>query len=260
MTDDFKNEVKLFMVFDILGDTERSGPLLWKVDRKRIEDVKNHILDLLLLFKILKKHFPKQVDENKVIDYILCHDLPEAITGDITKFEGVEEKEIKRVTNLAIIYLIEKFDAIFPFSKLLIAYENRVDLESKIVNMIDKVHACTTFMKYQSEKNINVNHPEILPILRNHPIIAKKIREGKDLAEIFYEIHMPSVAIMDEECRKYKISRKKADQIVKAIQNFSIEFYKQKQEGSLLSFRDDFPKEATIYNRNIEKIYDENKA
>ena len=53
MTDDFKNEVKLFMVFDILGDTERSGPLLWKVDRKRIEDVKNHILDLLLLFKIL---------------------------------------------------------------------------------------------------------------------------------------------------------------------------------------------------------------
>lgn len=260
MTYDFKNEVKLFMVFDILGDTERSGPLLWKVDRKRIEDVKNHILDLLLLFKILKKHFPKYIDENKVIDYIICHDLPEAITGDITKFEGIEEKEIKRVTDVAIAYLIEKFDTIFPFSKLLIAYENRVDLESKIVNMIDKVHACTTLMKYQSEKNIDMNDPGILPVLRNNSFIVKKIREGKDLADIFYEIHMPSIVITDEECSKYKISRKEANQIVEMIQNFAMEFYKQKQEGTLFAFKNDFPKDAAIYNRNVDAIYDENKA
>ena len=103
----FNKEVKLFMVFDILGDTVRTGPQLWHVDRERIEDVKNHILDLLLIVRILKKHFPVNVnmDFNKMIDYIICHDLPEAITGDITKFEGVSDDEIKSVTGIAIEYL-----------------------------------------------------------------------------------------------------------------------------------------------------------
>ena len=91
----FKDDVKLFMVFDILGDTERTGPHLWQIERFRLEDVKNHILDLLLMARILKKYFPEGLDYDKITDYIICHDLPEAITGDITKFEGVSEEEIE---------------------------------------------------------------------------------------------------------------------------------------------------------------------
>ena len=96
MAYNFKDEVKLFMIFDILGDTERSGPLQWKIERERLEDVKNHILDLLLITRILRKYFPSNLDYDKITDYIICHDLPEAITGDITKFEGVSNEEIKR--------------------------------------------------------------------------------------------------------------------------------------------------------------------
>ena len=67
----FAKDVKLFMVFDILGDTERTGPLLWQIERKRLEDVKNHILDLLLIARILKKYFPDNIDYNKINDIIL---------------------------------------------------------------------------------------------------------------------------------------------------------------------------------------------
>ena len=109
MNTNFKKEVQLFMIFDILGDTERTGPHLWKIHRFRLEDVKNHILDLLLITRILKKHLPTNLDYNKIYDYIICHDLPEAITGDITKFEGIPEEEIKKVTNIAIEYLSNKF-------------------------------------------------------------------------------------------------------------------------------------------------------
>ena len=66
----FNKEVKLFMVFDILGDTERTGPLLWQIERKRLEDVKNHILDLLLMARILKRHFPSFLNYEKIYDYI----------------------------------------------------------------------------------------------------------------------------------------------------------------------------------------------
>lgn len=247
---DFNNEVKLFMIFDILGDTERTGPLLWQIERKRLEDVKNHILDLLIIARILKKYFPTYLDYSKINDYIMCHDLPEAITGDITKFEGVSNDEIKRVTNIAIEYLSSKFGSVLDFSTILYNYEDRADIESKVVNMIDKVHSSTTFIKYQSEQDIDMNDPRIIPVLRNHPFVVEKIREGKDLADTFFEFHMKFVVITDEECERYSISREDADKIVNAIRAFASEMYNQKLNGTLLDVKNDFPIDAMKYNRN----------
>ena len=241
----FSKVVRLFMIFDILGDTQRTGPLLWQIERNRLEDVKNHILDLLLIARFLRKHLPENIDFNKICDYIICHDLPEAITGDITKFEGVSDEEIKRVTKLAIDYLANEFDDVLDFSTILNNYENRVDIESKIVHMIDKVHSSTTFIKYQSEKNIDMDDPRIIPNLRNHPFVVKKIAEGKDLADIFFEFHSLALEIKDEECVKYKISRGEGNQIVAVIKAFANEFYSQKLNGILLNVKKRFS-----YRRN----------
>lgn len=250
MKHDFNKEVKLFMIFDILGDTERTGPHLWKIERKRLEDVKNHILDLLIIAKILKKHFPENLNYEKITDYIICHDLPEAITGDITKFEGVSEEEIKRVTNIAINYLSEKFGNILDLNNILNGYETRIDIESKIVHMIDKFHSSSTFIKYQSEKNVDMNAPGILPELRNHPFVVQKIAEGKDIADIFFEFHLKAVNITDEECQKYNISRENANIIVNTIKAFANEMYNKKINGTLLNIKSDFPIDAMKYNNN----------
>lgn len=246
-----EKDVKLFMIFDILGDTVRTGPTLWKIERFRLEDVKNHILDLLLIARILKKHFPDFINFDKIVDYIIAHDLPEAITGDITKFEGISEDEIKRVTNLAIDYLAKNFSNIIDFKTILPNYENRIDLEAKIVHMIDKVHSSSTFIKYQSEKSVDMDAKGIIPSLRQHPFVVEKIAEGYDLADIFFEFHLKAVNITDEECQKYGISRKDADTIVSAIRNFAIEMHNQKVQGTLLDFKTNFPKDAMKYNRNI---------
>lgn len=246
----FKNDVKLFMVFDILGDTERTGPNLWQINRFRLEDIKDHILDVTLIARILKKYFPDNIDYDKINDYILCHDLPEAITGDITKFEGVSSDEITRVTNLAISYLAEQFKDVMDLKTILTNYEEKVDLESKIVNMIDKVHSSTTFIKYQSEQDIDMDNPNIIKALRNHPFVVEKINQGYDLADIFFEFHMKAVSFTDEELQKYNITRKQADTIVNAILGFATEFYNQKQNKTLLNVKYNFPKEAMKYNRN----------
>ena len=246
------NEVKLFMMFDILGDTVRTGPQLWHVSRKRLESVKDHCNDLLVIYRLLESHFPVVLDYHKVVDYILCHDLPEAITGDITKFEGIIDEKRTKVNDLAIQYLIERFQEIMDFESIFSTYENRMDLESKVVNMIDKVHSSSTFIKYQSEKNIDINNPDIPFSLRNHPFVVKKINEGCDVADIFFEFHLQAVCISDEECRKYHISRKEADQFVFVIRSFLEEMYRQKKEKKLLVDRSEFPKEATRYRRRDE--------
>ena len=45
---DYKDEAKFkadTKIFDILGDTERTGPILWKIDRKRLEDIKTELAE-----------------------------------------------------------------------------------------------------------------------------------------------------------------------------------------------------------------------
>lgn len=249
----FKDDVKLFMVFDILGDTERTGPHLWQIERFRLEDVKNHILDLLLMTRILKKYFPEGLDYDKITDYIICHDLPEAITGDITKFEGVSNEEIQKVTAIAIDYLDERFKNVLNVGNILRSYEARFDLESKVVNMLDKVHSSTTFIKYESESHVDMDDPRIIPELRNHPFVVEKINAGYDLADIFFEFHMKAVNISDEECSRYLITRGQADMIVNAIRGFANEMYSEKKDGTLLNAKDEFPQKAMVYNRANKK-------
>lgn len=250
---DFQKEVKLFMIFDILGDTERTGPLLWHIDRKRLEDVKNHVADLIFIARELRRYLPNYLDYDKIYDYILCHDLPEAITGDITKFEGVPGEEITRVTNMAIDFLADTFDEIMDFRTIIHGYEDKVDLEAKVVNMLDKLHSASTFVKYQSEQNVDMDNPNIISCLRNHPFVVQKIAEGKDLADIFFEFHFMALNITEDECEKYNISKEEASSIVTPIQAFANEMYQQKLNGTLLIDKNQFPKTATKYNRNIKR-------
>ncbi len=247
-----ENEVKLFMIFDILGDTKRSGPVLWCVDRERLEDVKDHILDLILIARILKNKLDQFINYDKLYDYIICHDLPEAITGDITKFEGVSSEEIERVTNVAIEYLDRLFNGIINIKQLIKDFDNSSNLEAKVAKMIDKVHSATTLIKYQTEKEIYVNNPKIIKELRYIPFVDEMINKGMDVADIFYEYHRKAVVISDEECKVYNISREDANYIVNTILGFIDEFYKEKVNRELIDNKKYFPKEAMVYNRNIE--------
>lgn len=203
-----------------------------------------------MFLRILKRYFPPILNYSSIYDYIICHDLPEAITGNITKFEGISNKEIKRVNDVAINYLSKKFSDIIDFNTILNNYENMVDLESKVVNMIDKVHSSTTFIKYQTEKSVNMNDPRIISSLRQHPFVVEKINEGKDLADIFYEFHMKAVVFTEEELKKYDLVKEQADKIVEPIKCFAEEMYNQKLKKTLFDFKKDFPENAMIYNKN----------
>ncbi|MCH5167725.1 MAG: HD domain-containing protein [Erysipelotrichales bacterium] len=244
----FEDEVKLFMVFDILGDTLRSGPLQWCVKRERLEDVKNHILDLILIYKIIKKYLPDKLDSEKIIDYIICHDLPEAITGDITKFQGVSQEEIDRVTQSAIDYLVSRFNGVMDLRSILSRFEDKEDIEAKVVTLIDKVHSATTFLKYQTESEIDIDDPGIIPELAPYVNMAKD--QGIDVGDIFYNYHSKSLKITDDECIKYGISFQERDTIVNAVRGFIGEFYKQKLDKTLLDVSSTFPAEAIIYKRS----------
>lgn len=247
MSYNFKDNVRLFMIFDILGDTLRSGPLQWAVSRKRLEDVKNHVFDLVVMYRLLESYLPSDLDGLKMIDYMIVHDLPEALTGDITKFEGVSDEERERVNNIAIDYLIRTFNTVLDFRKLLLDFESKKDIEAKIVSMLDAVSSSITFLKYQCEGDIDMNNPSIIPELKSYIDYAKST--GIDIGDVFYEYHRKRIKFTDEECKKYNIERMEANYITDVIAGFLDEFYSQKKDASLINVSDSFPKTAAIYKR-----------
>lgn len=240
---------KIYMIFDMLGDTVRTGPIIWKVNRNRTEDVKNHTFDLLLMIKLLKSYFPSFIDYEKLENYIIVHDLEEAITGDITIFEGIPHEEKERVNNIAMNWIIDNFNDVLDFKTYFTNFEGSVDIEAKIAHMLDKVQGSIPFMKYDGEKLIDINNPEIIETLRNHPAVVDGRNEGKTVGQIFYEFHLKKVVISDDELIKYDITRCEADKITNAIKAFMASI--RMQCMNVKSIIETFPNDATKYNKNI---------
>ena len=240
-------EAKLYVVFDMLGDLVRSGPLQWKVDRFRTEDVKDHVFDLILMTKLIKPYIPSYVDTDKMIDYAIVHDLEEVITGDITKFQGVSSEEKARVNKIAMDYLIDEYGDIINLDRLFNEYESRSTLEAKILLMLDKVNSSVAFLKYDNEKKIDMDNPEIIESLRNDPGVVKMKNEGYSLGDLFYVWHLRAVKFTDEEIVKYNISKEDADIIVNAIKSLMASI--REQILRVKEIDDSFPEEAKKYRR-----------
>ena len=249
-----EKEARYFLTYDMLGDLKRSGPVQWKVNRYRTEDVKDHTLDLIVMIKLIKPYLPNNIDLSKMIDYALFHDNEESITGDITGFEGVSKEEKERVNKIAMNYLINSYKGIMNIENSIEGYEGKKDIEAKIVYMLDKMSSCIPFLKYDYEHEVDMDNPEIIDSLRNNPGVVKLKEQGLSLGEIFYVWHLRKVNFSDEELVKYNITKETADSIIETIKTFMKSIVIQVKQ--LNQIVDDFPKEAMIYrdiNHNEEE-------
>lgn len=245
-----EKEARLYLLFDMLGDLVRSGPQQWKIKRFRTEDVKNHIFDLILMTKIIKPWLPGYIDTDKMIDYAIVHDLAEVITGDITTFEGITREEKERVNKIAIAFLSNEYGDIINLKRLINDYENKNDIEAKILHMLDKINSCIPFLKYDNEKEVDMDNPLIIECLRNNPGVVELRKQGLRLGELFYRWHLKSVNITDEEIKKYNISTEDAKIITNTIKILIKSIHDQ--IPIMKEITESFPKEATLY-RHINK-------
>ncbi len=240
-----EKEARLYLLFDMLGDLKRSGPIQWQVDRSRTTDIKDHVFDLIIKIRILKPYLPKFIDTEKMMDYAIVHDLAEIITGDITTFEGVTKKEKVRVERIATNYLISEYGDVMNYKNLVNNFNNLSDIEAKILHMLDKVSSSIEFMKYDYEHKVDMDNPLIVESLRTNPGVVKLKEQGYSLGEIFYVWHLRSVFFTEEEIEKYNISREDANKIEDVIKTFMSVL--KNQIINLNEVTDEFPTEAMVY-------------
>ena len=238
-------QAKLYLIFGMLGDMKRSGPVLWHVNRERVEDIKDHIFDIITMDKILEPYMPVHIDHEKIIYLALVHDIEEVLTGDITQFEGVSPEEKDRVNKIAIDYLTETYGRLIPFRRLFNEFENQTTIESKICHIFDKVQSILPFAKYESEELIDMDNPLIIESLRKLPLIEEGKKEGKTLSELFYDYHIKSINITDEEVELYHITRAEADSICAVIKRFIDDVIVQTK--NIKHIKEEFPENAGIH-------------
>ena len=148
----FKNQVKVFMIFDILGDTVRSGPILWKINRKRLEDVKNHVTDLHLIVRILKKYLPNNLDYNiyyksAIKAYIgnakitIVADLPYEIDEDKSNISnGIYNKDPKQFEDAEFIPHTSYLDVLNKKLKVMDSTAISLCMEEEIPILVFNIH------------------------------------------------------------------------------------------------------------------------
>ncbi|ACA45339.1 HD domain-containing protein [Clostridium botulinum] len=129
-----KQLIKFMSIAEKLKNNTRHS---WTSDGRQ-ESVAEHSWRLSLMAYLVKDEYP-DADINKVILMCICHDLGEAITGDIPAFYKTESDEI--VESNAVVKLLDSLPQ--PYKSELIALFKEMDeqqtLESKIYKALDKM-------------------------------------------------------------------------------------------------------------------------
>jgi hypothetical protein len=74
----------------------------WNVASDRIERISEHVIGTIALAIALDSEFDFNVDLDKVINTLAIHEIGEIFIGDITPFDGVDQKQKEEIEHSAI--------------------------------------------------------------------------------------------------------------------------------------------------------------
>lgn len=158
---------KLLGILSIAENLKNNTRHSW-TSSNRHESVAEHSWRLSLLAYLVKDEFP-DADINKVILMCICHDLGEAITGDIPAFNKTESDEV--IENREIQRLLEKLPEPYKkeLSMLFSEMNEQKTLESKIYKALDKMETLiqhneadiSTWLPLEHELNLIYGEKEV---------------------------------------------------------------------------------------------------
>lgn len=161
---DTKQFIKIMSVAEKLKNNTRHS---W-TSSNRHESVAEHSWRLSLMAYLVKDEFP-EADINKVILMCICHDMGEAITGDIPSFNKTESDE--NIENNEVQQLLSTLPEPYKkeLSMLFIEMHSQKTIESKIYKALDKLEAIiqhneadiSTWIPLEYELNLTYGEKEV---------------------------------------------------------------------------------------------------
>lgn len=176
MKDKINSIIDYYKLCVKLKDTIRTGPLVWNINRSRVESVAEHIYGTQMLAIAIYYQFGYTLDLKKVIYMLAIHELEEIVIGDLV-FETTSEDKLTRgkaATDSVLANLFGKED----ISSLLDEFNAKVTEEARFAYHVDKLECDMQIKLYDEEECFDLSNQDNNPLMNNDDVTKFLESEG----------------------------------------------------------------------------------
>ena len=185
MNDKISSAIKYYTLCTKLKDTIRTGPIVWKATRHRLESVAEHIYGTQMLAIGIYYQFAYELDLAKILFMLAVHELEEIEIGDLAFFQITEENKLiegRKATDFILKDLLGK-DQI---KNLLEEYNARETDEAKFAYHCDKLECNLQMKLYDQEGCFDLSDQAINPIIEN-PKVKEVLDSENSISDAWIE-------------------------------------------------------------------------
>lgn len=154
-----QNVIEYYVLCNKLKNIIRTGWLDWKVKRKRIESVAEHIYGTQMLALAIYSEYKYEIDIKKVILMLALHELEEIKIGDLTPFQ-ITKEEKKKIGKKAVKDIIKNLNIKEDIDKIIDEFDERITKEALFAHHIDKLECDLQCKLYDEENCVDLNNQE----------------------------------------------------------------------------------------------------
>ena len=172
-----------------LKDMLRSGPLLWRVNKDRIESIAEHTFGCMILAISLYSQLKLEMDLGKVLEMLTIHELEELAIGDITPLDKVNKEDLIDKARKSVEELVENLEYKDELMHLTDEFNYSKSIEARFAKAIDKLECVLEFKRYHDNGQVSVDHVTD-EMLENERLKALIDTGEYDIADIFFMFHL----------------------------------------------------------------------
>lgn len=168
-----------------LKDTERTGWIDWRVKRKRIESIGEHIFGVQALAIAMWSEFGYDIDIQKVIMMLSIHELEETIIGDLTQFQ-ISKAEKAKLGHEADEQILKTLARGEYLKSLIFEFDERKTPEAIFAYMCDKLECDIQCKLYDEENCVSLDNQEGNNTAQDERV-KKLLESGKTWSEMWMQ-------------------------------------------------------------------------
>lgn len=172
-----------------LKDMLRSGPLVWRVNKDRIESIAEHTFGCMILAISLYSQLKLDLDLGKVLEMLAIHELEELAIGDITPLDKIKKEDLIDKARKSVEELVENLEYKEELLRLTDEFNYSKSEEAKFAKAIDKLECVLEFKRYHDNGQVSVDHVTD-DMLENEKLKGYIDTGMYDIADIFFLFHL----------------------------------------------------------------------
>ena len=177
-----ENVIKYYVLCNRLKNVIRQGWISWNVKVDRLESVAEHIYGAQMLAITMYHEYNYDIDLYKVILMLACHEIGEAVVGDITQFD-MKHEDKEKLEHETVHDILNQF-GYKDIEELFLEFDAHETKEAMFAYQCDKLE-CDLQCKLYGERNaVDLNHQENNKIMKNQ-LVKGLLEEGYSWEEMW---------------------------------------------------------------------------